>query len=268
MRAEDRKPSKRVFPLLQNLDLDSVTFSQVQSVGEPISIEDMNEQEMVDLIIVNLARLCCAGEWTGLLEAGGSPTLNAQLTEQNALYEGFGTVYDIVTVTQQIPYGYSAVTTRTLSIDDPVFYPFVAPNTGTVSAVSIEVTTVATGTNCLVGIYDDDGTGCPNDLLGYATITLDATGYIRQTSLSDTVTTTVGTQYWIAYVRDASGSGAVRAAQYTYAPSLGPGTDVGTPTPNGIRMLNNTNSMPASANDKENDYSFGSRENTLVALEW
>ena len=58
MRAEDRKPSKRVFPLLQNLDLDSVTFSQVQSVGEPISIEDMNEQEMVDLIIVNLARLC------------------------------------------------------------------------------------------------------------------------------------------------------------------------------------------------------------------
>jgi len=71
MRAEDRKPSKRVFPLLQNLDLDTVTFDQVQSVGEPISIEDMNEQEMLDLIIVNLARLCVSGEWTGLLEAGG-----------------------------------------------------------------------------------------------------------------------------------------------------------------------------------------------------
>jgi len=71
MRREDRQPSKRVFPLLQNLDLDSVTFSQVQSVGEPISIEDMNEQEMLDLIIVNLARLCVESEWTGLLEAGG-----------------------------------------------------------------------------------------------------------------------------------------------------------------------------------------------------
>jgi len=66
MRAEDRKPSKRVFPLLQNLDLDTVTFAQVQSVGEPISIEDMNEQELQDLVLVNLARLCVSGEWTGL----------------------------------------------------------------------------------------------------------------------------------------------------------------------------------------------------------
>ena len=71
MRDEDRRPSKRVFPLLQNLDLDSVTFSQVQGTGNPISIEDMNEQEMIDLIIVNLARLCVSGEWTGLLESGG-----------------------------------------------------------------------------------------------------------------------------------------------------------------------------------------------------
>jgi len=59
--------------MLQNLDLDTVTFAQVQSTGDPISIEDMNEQEMVDLIIVNLARLCVAGEWDGLLTAGGGP---------------------------------------------------------------------------------------------------------------------------------------------------------------------------------------------------
>ena len=71
MRDEDRKPSKRVFPLLQNLDLDNVTFAQVQGTGNPISIEDMNEQEMIDLVIVNLARLCVAGEWDGLLDSGG-----------------------------------------------------------------------------------------------------------------------------------------------------------------------------------------------------
>jgi len=65
MRREDRQPAKRVFPLLQNLDLDSVTFSQLQSVGNPISIEDMNEQEMLDLIVVNLARLCVSGESSG-----------------------------------------------------------------------------------------------------------------------------------------------------------------------------------------------------------
>jgi len=61
MRSEDRKPSKRVFPLLQNLDLDSVTFSQVQGVGDSITIEDMNEQELQDLVLVNLARLVVSG---------------------------------------------------------------------------------------------------------------------------------------------------------------------------------------------------------------
>jgi hypothetical protein len=71
MRSEDRKPSKRVFPLLQNLDLDTVTFAQIQSTGNPITIQDMNEQEMLDLIIVNAARLCVKSEWDGLLSAGG-----------------------------------------------------------------------------------------------------------------------------------------------------------------------------------------------------
>ena len=76
VRSEDRKPSKRVFPLLQNLDLDTVTFEQVQGVGDPITIEDMNEQELQDLVLVNLARLAVSGEWTGLLEAGGGGAPN------------------------------------------------------------------------------------------------------------------------------------------------------------------------------------------------
>jgi len=78
MRPEDRKPAKRVFPLLQNLDLDSVTFANVQGTGNPISVEDMNEQELQDLVLVNFARMCVAGEWTGLLEAGGGE-FNAEL---------------------------------------------------------------------------------------------------------------------------------------------------------------------------------------------
>jgi len=57
--------------MLQNLDLDTVTFAQIASTGDPISIEDMNEQELQDLVLVNLARLVVSGEWTGLLEAGG-----------------------------------------------------------------------------------------------------------------------------------------------------------------------------------------------------
>ena len=81
MRTEDRKPSKRVFPLLQNTDLENVSFATLQSTGQPISIEDMNEQEMVDLIIVNLARLCVKAEWDGLLEAGGGAETLGELTD-------------------------------------------------------------------------------------------------------------------------------------------------------------------------------------------
>jgi len=95
VRSEDRKPSKRVFPLLQNLDLENVTFAQVQGVGDPITIEDMNEQEMVDLIIVNLARLTCVSEWDGLLTSGGGGDVSkvgTPVNNQIGIWTGDGTI--------------------------------------------------------------------------------------------------------------------------------------------------------------------------------
>ena len=65
------KRSPRVYTNLQNIDLDTVTFTNVQDTGNPIAIEEMNEDEMIRLVLVNLARLVCAGEWNGLLTAGG-----------------------------------------------------------------------------------------------------------------------------------------------------------------------------------------------------
>jgi len=65
------KKSPRVYTNLQNLDLDTVTFTNIQDTGNPIAVEEMNEDELRRLVLVNLARLVVAGEWTGLLEAGG-----------------------------------------------------------------------------------------------------------------------------------------------------------------------------------------------------
>jgi len=65
------KKSPRVYTNLQNLDLDTVTFANIQSTGNPIAVEELNEDELRRLVLVNLARLVVAGEWTGLLEAGG-----------------------------------------------------------------------------------------------------------------------------------------------------------------------------------------------------
>ena len=64
---EAEKKSRRVYTLLQNLDLETVAFNDVSKVGNTISIEEMSEDELRRLVLVNLARLCVKGEWSGLL---------------------------------------------------------------------------------------------------------------------------------------------------------------------------------------------------------
>ncbi len=59
--------SPRVYKLLKTTDLENVTNAQVTSVGDPISIEELNREECIRLIIVNLARLSVKSEWEGLL---------------------------------------------------------------------------------------------------------------------------------------------------------------------------------------------------------
>jgi len=59
--------SPRVYKLLKNTDLENVTNAQVTSVGDPITIEDLNREELIRLITVNLARLSVKSEWNGLL---------------------------------------------------------------------------------------------------------------------------------------------------------------------------------------------------------
>ena len=65
--------SPRVYKLLKTKTLEAgdgarqISFANVQDVGDPISIEDLNREELVRLIIVNLARLSVKSEWEGLL---------------------------------------------------------------------------------------------------------------------------------------------------------------------------------------------------------
>jgi len=197
MRSEDRKPAKRVFPLLQNLDLDSVTFDQIQGVGDPITIEDMNEQELQDLVLVNLARLAVSGEWTGLLEAGGG---SAQVVGPSLVE---GETYN--TIAQGPVWGNSSITTGTVG-NSPSYYPFLAGETGTVSAIAIQVTTASSGMNALVGIYSSSDDGLPDVRAGYATISLESTGTIEQTTITGSIELTKNTQYWAAICKDANGT--------------------------------------------------------------
>jgi len=59
--------SPRVYKLLKTTDLDSVSDDDLISIGNPITIEELNREEMIRLIIVQFARLSVKQEWDGLL---------------------------------------------------------------------------------------------------------------------------------------------------------------------------------------------------------
>jgi len=186
--------------MLQNLDLDTVTFAQVQSTGDPISIEDMNEQEMTDLIIVNLARLCVAGEWTGLLEAGGEG-VGAVIPSAN-----IGTSYTRHIVTHYPLTGNSTAANSSIAAtNSPVSRPFVAPQTGDIDEVGVVVAGAGAVNTMRVGIFSDSDMA-PHVLLGYVDIDTSSAGSIYQTSWSTTVSTERGTVYHCMWVRTDSGT--------------------------------------------------------------
>lgn len=67
-------PSKspRVYKILKVKTLDaeapnSMSQSDIANVGNPISVELLNEDELRRLVLVNLARLTVKQEWDGLL---------------------------------------------------------------------------------------------------------------------------------------------------------------------------------------------------------
>ena len=206
MRKEDRKPSKRVFPLLQNLDLDSVTFSQVQGVGDSITIEDMNEQELQDLVLVNLARLVVSGEWTGLLEAGGGSSYNSlALVDMSKVKPTTGSIYQLV----GSPLALGSASTfdiSTSTVYDASFYiPFISTFGAVIHELEFNVQTASTSANLIVGIYSE-ASGLPNALLGSKeTVDVTSTGdKTISTPFGGSLELEEGTQYFLAFVRSVS----------------------------------------------------------------
>ena len=194
------KKSPRVYTNLQNIDLDTVTFANVQSTGNPIAVEEMNEDEMRRLVLVNLARLVCAGEWNGLLTAASAGTFNVNLTAAGTLSAAMDT--DVVTITP--PWGISADLSAEFARQSPQFYPFIATTTGTVASILINVDTVAASANTLeCAIYSDDD-GVPDEILTECVFDGESAGDQEQTSLTGTASLTRGDQYWIGHCETGS----------------------------------------------------------------
>ena len=65
--------SPRVYKLLKNKTLEAgdgakqISFTNVQDVGDPITIEELNREELYRLVLLNFARLSVKSNWDGLL---------------------------------------------------------------------------------------------------------------------------------------------------------------------------------------------------------
>lgn len=198
---EDPFPSKRVFKLLKNVDLEGVTFDNVQNAGNPMYIEKLNRQELFDLCLVNFARLCVVQEWDGLLTGGGGGggnEFNAELTKYN-----WNGDEDPIMLAVQPPWGTADRVYESSGQDsNRIMWPFLSPTNGDVSSVNVYVNGNSGATGAVnIGFYTDNN-GQPEEFLGEYVIATTGTGIITQTTASDTVTLVRGRQYWIGQFND------------------------------------------------------------------
>ena len=193
------KKSPRVYPLLQNTDLENLAYATLQSTGQPIAIEEQNEDELLRLVLVMLARMSLKGEWNGLLTAasGGLSSVLAPLDIAGT--EIGGGTWD----NYPLSVGAGGQTSSTVATPQtPYYYPFVVTKAGSVDEIKCYVGTADSGKNILVGIYDSVS-GVPVNLISTTTLSVNATG--ASSANPDTTTTfAVGTQYFVAFVESGS----------------------------------------------------------------
>ena len=252
MSLPDATRSDRIYPLLQNLDLENLAFATLQGTGETLNIEEMNEDELRRLVLVNLARLTVKGEWNGLLSSGSSGASFVLPNDDSGTNNRF--------IISQGPVWGSAdvAATANLSIaSKPMAFPFIAPKSGNVSEIGINITT-GSAANVYVAIYSSDSNGMADSRLGYATIDTTSTGSIYQTSITGTITLVAGTQYWYAVCID-QGSRSPYAMSVTadYVPGMGLGAQI---TQDAVSWFDNSAvayAIPAASFTNSYTYSSG-----------
>jgi len=210
------KPDKRIYELLKNVDLENLTFDDLQAVGQKIFAEQGAEDELRRLVLVNLARLSVAGEWTGLT-AAGSGGLNSWGVKPLEVYTGSagyqnmfipGTVFT------------SNMNTTSTNPAGMYLYPFMASDNLTIDAFQLYAGNT-NGTTTKIGVYNSLDNGLPDTLQVSCDISHSTTGLLTQTSLTGSLTLTKGETYWLAYIIDTA-SQQIAGYRYTYNSMLVP----------------------------------------------
>ena len=231
------KRSPRVYTLLQHQDLENVTADTLADVADPIAIEEQNEDELRRLCLIAFARMVTKGSFDGwLTAASGGNNFNVNLVSSELVTN------NVYQVAMQAPWGSSDTGTDSLTVNSPQYYPFIAPETGNVTSMMINISS-AGADDLLVGIYSDDD-GLPNELQGYATFDASSTGSASQTSFSAIPALTVGTQYWVGWVRSSANNLTYYVNHQNYGASIGISTST-TAIKQSLQESSSDNALPA-----------------------
>ena len=223
MSLPDATRSDRIYPLLQNLDLENLAFATLQGTGETLNIEEMNEDELRRLVLVNLARLTVKGEWNGLLTSASSTQYALEPIDASQL----------TTYNRFVPWGRDrtfsdAVASATME-DKAIFMRFVAPKSGAMGDLTIRTSATNTSKDdCKAAIYSTTN-GLPGTLIGLISIDVNGAGSLyTSSSWTTTPTLTAGDTYWIAFAPEGSTKPAIAGSAVSLYLELGithyPGT--------------------------------------------
>lgn len=255
----DAKPDRRIYELLKTTDLENLTFAQFQGVAEKVYAEQGAEDTLRRIVLVNLARLSVAGQWNGLTNSG-SATMSPILPNDDS-----GTNNRFIISQGPVWGGADKGATANLSIaSKPMASPFIAPKTGTVSEIGLNITTSSVA-NVYIAIYDSGTDGMANNRLGYCSIDTSSTGNIYQTTITGTISLTAGTQYWYAVCIDQAGkSPYAMAVNVDYAPGMGMGAQI---TQDAMQWWDNSaTSYAIPASSFTNTYTYGGMARICCSL--
>lgn len=190
---------RRVWELLQTIDLENLDITTFQGVAAPIFAQKENKEALEALALIAFARMARQGEFNGWLNAGGGGGgWTTTGTELYSDYDEFCTLFPFVGRT-------TSITNQGVTQNQGYCYPFIARKTGTVTQMTIDCNSALAGlTNQNVGIYTD-GPGYPKDIIGNGIFDCTSTGIKSVTSFTDqsgnpaTIDLTADTVYWVVW---------------------------------------------------------------------
>lgn len=172
------KPDKRIYELLKNVDLENLTFADLQAVGQKIFAEQGAEDELRRLVLVNLARLSVAGEWNGLTTAGGSGGVIGAFPDLSSFSPTAGG--EIILTSTVQPGQYLQRVNKTIANFGTTYYyyyPITVNTAKTYTEIGFMASSANSGNQATMAIYDAaDDTLLPQNKLAETVVTLGTIG--------------------------------------------------------------------------------------------